>query len=194
MMNRSILLALSAGLTAVLLAGQAHAGNYLQVPFFEPTTIYDYDGDPAFAPVRRFYRYLGLSQDEMTPEQFDRTHASDFDESYYVPQYTPPKPARLNQQEASLAPPPPVDHRQATATTKLASTRAGTATTATGKTSLALTCTQATTVVEGYGFTAVKPASCKGKVYAFNATRDGNSFAIRLDATSGELTEVKKLK
>lgn len=56
-----------------------------------------------------------------------------------------------------------------------------------------LTCEKATSVVSGYGFSSVTPASCSGKVYAFNAQRDGKTFAIKLDPKSGELTEVKKL-
>jgi hypothetical protein len=56
-----------------------------------------------------------------------------------------------------------------------------------------LSCEKATSVVSGYGFSSVTPSSCSGKVYAFNATRDGKSFAIKLDPASGELTEVKKL-
>jgi hypothetical protein len=56
-----------------------------------------------------------------------------------------------------------------------------------------LSCDKATSVVSGYGFSSVTPSSCSGKVYAFNATRDGKSFAIKLDSASGELTEVKKL-
>ena len=56
-----------------------------------------------------------------------------------------------------------------------------------------LSCEKATTVVSGFGFSSVEAASCAGKVYAFNAKRGGKSFAIKLDPTSGELTEVKKL-
>ena len=56
-----------------------------------------------------------------------------------------------------------------------------------------LSCDKASSVVSGYGFSSVTPSSCSGKVYAFNATRDGKSFAIKLDPKSGELTEVKKL-
>lgn len=56
-----------------------------------------------------------------------------------------------------------------------------------------LSCEKATSVVSGYGFSNVTPSSCKGKVYAFNAQRDGKSFAIKLDSASGELTDVKKL-
>jgi hypothetical protein len=57
----------------------------------------------------------------------------------------------------------------------------------------ALSCEKATSVVSGYGFTGITPSSCSGKVYAFNATRDGKSFAIKLDSANGELTEVRKL-
>lgn len=56
-----------------------------------------------------------------------------------------------------------------------------------------LSCEKATSVVTGYGFSSVTPSSCSGKVYAFNATRDGKSFAIKLNSANGELTEVKKL-
>lgn len=60
-------------------------------------------------------------------------------------------------------------------------------------TAAGLSCDKATSVVSGYGFSSVTPSSCKGKVYAFNAMRDGKAFAIKLDSASGELTEVKKL-
>lgn len=56
-----------------------------------------------------------------------------------------------------------------------------------------LSCDKATSVVSGYGFSNVTASSCKGKVYAFSAVRDGNAFTIKLDPASGELTEVKKL-
>ena len=48
----------------------------------------------------------------------------------------------------------------------------------------ALSCDKATSVVSGYGFSSVTPSSCTGKVYAFNATRDGKSFAIKLDSAT----------
>jgi hypothetical protein len=56
----------------------------------------------------------------------------------------------------------------------------------------ALSCDKAGQIISGYGFSGVKPSVCTGKVYAFDATRDGSSFAIKLDSSSGELTEVKK--
>ena len=56
-----------------------------------------------------------------------------------------------------------------------------------------MSCEKATAVVSGFGFSSVEAASCSGKLYAFNAKRDGKSFAIKLDPASGELKEVKKL-
>ena len=58
----------------------------------------------------------------------------------------------------------------------------------------AMTCDKAEKIVSGYGFTAVKPTSCIGQVFAFNANRSGKSYVIKLSSTSGELTEVKKVQ
>lgn len=58
----------------------------------------------------------------------------------------------------------------------------------------ALSCDKAEQLVAGYGFANVKPASCSGATYAFNAVRDGKSYAVKLDSGSGELTEVKKIQ
>jgi hypothetical protein len=57
----------------------------------------------------------------------------------------------------------------------------------------ALSCDKARAIVAGYGFTNVEPQTCKGKVYAFGAKRDGKSFSVKLSSSSGELTEVKRL-
>jgi hypothetical protein len=62
------------------------------------------------------------------------------------------------------------------------------------KSQAALTCEKAGTIVGGYGFSAVKPSNCSGQVYAFDASRGGQSYAIKLNAASGELTEVRKLR
>jgi hypothetical protein len=40
----------------------------------------------------------------------------------------------------------------------------------------------------------VKPTVCSGRVYAFDAARDGKAYAIKLNATNGELTEVRKVR
>lgn len=57
----------------------------------------------------------------------------------------------------------------------------------------ALTCDKAKAIVADFGFTDIEPQTCKGKVYAFGAKRDGKSFSVKLSSTSGELTEVKRL-
>jgi hypothetical protein len=121
--------------------------------------------------VRIFFGDYALSE-----EEFDRRYGKRrrFDESYYEPQPAQPrkKPAAKSQAQKKAAP--------ADQTAKAAA--------ATG-----LSCDKAASVVAGYGFTGVTPASCGGKTYAFNATRDGKFFAIKLNAANGELTEVKKL-
>jgi hypothetical protein len=57
----------------------------------------------------------------------------------------------------------------------------------------ALSCDKAKAIVADYGFTDVEAQTCKGKVYAFGAKRDGKSFSVKLSSSSGELTEVKRL-
>lgn len=57
-----------------------------------------------------------------------------------------------------------------------------------------MSCDKAGQIVSGYGFTSVKPAVCTGQVFAFNATRSGKAYVIKLSSASGELTEVKKVQ
>jgi hypothetical protein len=66
------------------------------------------------------------------------------------------------------------------------------ATTASTSPAGGMSCGKATSIVSGYGFDSVSPSSCAGKVYAFSAKRGGQAYLVRLDAASGELTEVKK--
>jgi hypothetical protein len=54
-------------------------------------------------------------------------------------------------------------------------------------------CTAGAAVITGYGFGEVKPKACTGAVYAYNATRAGKLYEIKLTAASGEITDVKKL-
>jgi hypothetical protein len=111
---------------------------------------------------------------EQTPEPARNKKANkNFDESYYEPQ--PANPSQPKPAAPAKAKPPAKP-------AKAAQTVAA-----------PISCEQATAVVSGFGFSSVEAASCSGKVYAFNAKRDGKSFAIKLDSTSGELTEVKKL-
>ena len=69
------------------------------------------------------------------------------------------------------------------------STETKTATAATG-----MSCDKAEKIVSGYGFTSVKPTTCTGQVFSFNATRSGKAYVIKLSSASGELTEVKKVQ
>ncbi len=95
--------------------------------------------------------------------------AAPIDESYYEPEPivpTPSKPA-ATKPAAAVQKPAPAE--------------------------TALSCEKATLVVSSFGFSSVEASSCIGRIYAFNAKRDGKTFAIKLDAASGELTEVRKL-
>ena len=56
----------------------------------------------------------------------------------------------------------------------------------------AVSCEDAAEIVESFGFSDVQSTSCSGKVFAFDATRDGNAYSIKLSAADGELTEVRK--
>ncbi len=58
----------------------------------------------------------------------------------------------------------------------------------------AISCDKAEEIVSGYGFANVTPNTCTGKVFAFNATRSGKAYVIKLDSASGELTEVNKVQ
>ena len=40
----------------------------------------------------------------------------------------------------------------------------------------------------------VKPTTCTGQVFSFNATRSGKAYVIKLSSASGELTEVRKVQ
>jgi hypothetical protein len=57
-----------------------------------------------------------------------------------------------------------------------------------------MSCEKAEKIVSDYGFTSVKPTTCTGQVFAFNATRSGKAYVIKLSSASGELTEVKKVQ
>ncbi len=55
-----------------------------------------------------------------------------------------------------------------------------------------LSCDAAADIVETFGFSDVQSTSCSGDVYGFDASRDGSSYAIRVSAANGELTEVRR--
>ncbi len=64
----------------------------------------------------------------------------------------------------------------------------------TASVSTAVSCDKAGEIVSGYGFANVTPTTCTGQVFAFNATRSGTTYVIKLNSASGELTEVNKVQ
>lgn len=154
----------------------------------EPPPVYEqnYSGPPVIRRIPGLRMLFGEPSDEDSyPGEKKKKKKNQFDESYYEPEPAPPvKP--------KVAKPPPAKPA-ATATNPALPQK--TATTAPAK-PLAdgpLSCEKATEVVSGFGFSSVEASSCAGKLYAFNAKRNGKSFAIKLDPASGQLTEVKKL-
>lgn len=146
----------------------------------------DYYSGPPFIRhipgLRVFFGDYALTEDEFD-ELYGtgrRVYRDDEDDSESAQPRR--KPARKEQQT------PPKKSASRPATQTEGQQKSKTASAASG-----LSCEKATSVVSGYGFSSVTPSSCSGKVYAFNAQRDGKSFAIKLDPKSGELTEVKKL-
>lgn len=162
-----------------LTGGEAEAGG--RVRFHHAPFYGFYQPGPQWLPPPRYYYYFN----EPEPDRFYQ-----YDESYYEPEYmgpyaepVPQKPRKKRQPAASLP----------DAVKKTAAAKATTAESK-PKSAAALSCDKATAIVTGYGFATVKAEDCQGQVYAFNATRDGKTYAIKLSARSGELTEVKKLQ
>jgi hypothetical protein len=215
MFIRSISVAVAALLAASALT--APAGAEQRKRFRPPADRY-YAG-PSFVHrmpgLRVIFGDYGLSE-----EEFDALYGTgdQFDESYYEPEaIAPAKPlkqpakklakpitsastaasASSGQDEAAPVIKKPAAKPKATAAAQTEPAEPADATS--GKTvaeaaaSSGLSCDKASSIVSGYGFSAVKAQSCSGKTYAFNATRDGRPFAIKVDAANGELTEVKKL-
>ena len=128
-------------------------------------------------------------QEETAPRN---AKTNGFDESYYEPQPAPPpkqkKKAMTPQTPAEAGAGAPAAESGAKASSARQTAAASAKPAADGQ-----SCEKAAAVISGYGFSDVTPANCNGKVYAFNAKRDGKSFAIKFDSASGDLAEVKKL-
>lgn len=146
----------------------------------------------------------------LTEEEYDALYGDDgdprasFDEDYYEPRAAVTKKPRTKPETAKATKPVAAKPEKTAKTAKpsqdvtTASVATPTRTETPEKTKTAstatMTCGKAGDIVSGFGFQSVKPTTCKGKTYAFNATRDGSNFSIKLDPASGELTEVKKLQ
>ena len=131
----------------------------------------------------------------------------DPDDDYYEPRYEGEEPVYIapkKKKTVKAAPAPkPVVKKSVASTEKkavtasVASVEKKAVTSAEKKTASAapgMSCDKAGEIVSGYGFTSVKPTTCTGQVFAFNATRSGKAYVIKLSSASGELTEVKKVQ
>ena len=167
------------GLVAVALvsvmlafAGGADADSRWKFRYYSYDPDYDFYYGPEYLPQPRYYRYLRR-------ERRARLYEDDYDDEglepdYYEPEYIPPRKKRK-----TVARPQFEEQPKSQAAKKKPTS---------------ISCAKAGEIVSGYGFKSVEQVSCKGQVYAFNATRDGKPFAVKLNAASGELTEVKKRK
>lgn len=130
----------------------------------------------------------------------------DPDEDYYEPQYrdeddepvyVPPKKKKKTVKSVSV--PKPVIKKPVVAAEKKAVETVEKKTVAsvekkTVPATAGMSCDKAEKIISGYGFTSVKPTACTGQIFAFNATRSGKAYVIKLSSASGELTEVKKVQ
>ncbi|WP_119272753.1 hypothetical protein [Taklimakanibacter deserti] len=159
----------------VAFAASADAGQRWKMRYYSYDPDYDFYYGPEYVPQPRYYRYLRDRPAYYEEDEDDYAYEPD----YYEPEYIPPRKKRKSYARPQIE-------------TKPAQTRPKTQ--AAKKKPTAISCAKAGQIVSGYGFKGVEQVSCKGQVYAFNATRDGKPFSVKLSAASGELTEVKKLK
>lgn len=196
---RSVVLAISVLAATTALTITADAGERRKLRRLAAPADQYYAG-PGFVHRMPGFRVL-FGDYALSEEEFDALYGNgeDFDETYYEPKplvTSKPKPkakpaakstALTTASTGDAEPVAPKPAKPVLAALTAEPPQPGPAPSA------ALTCGKASTIIEGYGFSGVKPGSCEGKVYAFNATRDGKSFAIKVNAANGELTEVKKL-
>jgi hypothetical protein len=200
MLNR-ILMAISALMVVSQIAiTDARADNWFDFGFLFPHRSHTYRADPNYMPSDQQQGFYGGNG------------AAPFDESYYDPTLDPSKPAPkpvkhkpLKHKASKVAPPDTaaapsqpqqtigdVQPPKSASAPSAEATATASATKAAPIGSGSVSCDKAQKLVQGYGFADVKPAVCTGKVFAFNAMRDGKPYAIKVDAATGELTEVKK--
>lgn len=167
MLTRLGLITLTALCAVMAFAATADAGSRWKFRYYAYDPDYDFYYGPEYVPQPRYYRYSRRDRPAYLYEDDDDDDYG-YDPDYYEPEYIPRK-----KRKASLKP----QIEQPKAAKKKATT---------------ISCAKAGEIVSGYGFKSVEQVSCKGQVYAFNATRDGKPFTVKLSSASGELTEVKK--
>jgi hypothetical protein len=161
---------LAAIATIALTAGAAgaEAGVRLGFNYFPFGPGYGgYYGEPYMVPPPRYYYY------QPRPRYRPHYYAYQYEPDYYEPEVEPNYRA------------PPRSKLDALPSQKPLAVPSQ-------KKSGAISCDQATKIVSDYGFRQVKATSCSGKIFAFNAQRDGRPFSVKVSSASGELTEVKK--
>jgi len=196
MFGSSFIRGLSLGCLALFAIGTLAGGAQAGGNHGEPPPVYEdnYTGPPI---IRRIPGLRVLFGDyAVTEDQYNQLHEKKkkkkIDESYYEPQPAPsakPKAVKPPPAKSATAPAAPAG----STTNPALPQKTASATPAKPLAEGPLSCEKATEVVSGFGFSSVEASSCAGKLYAFNAKRGGKSFAIKLDPTSGQLTEVKKL-
>lgn len=159
----------------IAFAGAADAGSKLKFRYYNYDPGYDYYYGPEYIPEPRYYRYFRRDR----PAYLYDDDGGDYDDyayepDYYEPEYIPPRKRKTYAKPQVQK--PRTQQKQQAAKKKPTS----------------ISCAKAGQIVSGYGFKGVQQVTCKGQVYAFNATRDGKPFSVKLNSSSGELTEVKK--
>jgi hypothetical protein len=153
---------------SIAFASGADADSRWKFRYYTYDPDYDFYYGPEYVPQPRYYRYFRRDRPDY---RYDDEDDYAYDPNYYEPEYVPPRKKRKSYAQ------PPAEPKSKTQATKKAT---------------AISCAKAGEIVSGYGFKSVQQVSCSGQTYAFNATRDGKPFTIKLSAASGELTEVKK--
>jgi hypothetical protein len=177
--------ALSVAISASLAASSAEAGERWRLKFFLPQ-FYTHEEDDIYAYEPDFEDERYYEPDYMDPDD--------------EPEYIAPKPKKKKKPATAVAKPPvkkklvSVEKKPSATTAAAAATPPAAGAATTKISSRGMSCDKAGQIITGYGFTSVKPQSCTGKVYAFNATRSGKNYLVKLSAANGELTEVKKIQ
>jgi len=184
--------------STLLVPASAEAGSRWR--FLNPG-YYFYD-----PPPRDFYA------DDYDDEDYDEDERPlayyDPDDGYYEPRYQGEEPVYIAPKKKKTAKAAkPIEDKSVASTKKKAVTSTETKSVAsvekkavtsvekkTASAASGMSCDKAGEIVSGYGFTSVKPTTCTGQVFAFNATRSGKAYVIKLSSASGELTEVKKVQ
>jgi hypothetical protein len=185
MLPRSIyVMALAATMGTLFLSGAAEAGSGWRLHFLHP---YAYTYYPR--PLDLYSSNYDYGDDEDYYDDPPPVAYDDQQDNYYEPEYKGQdnEPAYIVPKKKKTAKIVPV-------TKPLVSKSVALVEKTTAPSATAMTCDKAGKIVSGYGFTSVQPTSCNGQVFAFNATRSGKAYVIKLSSASGELTEVKKVQ